>query len=376
MKKGKLLGILLTSAIALGGCADEAAQREVIVEVKESELNIPQMTEVTRGNLQVVQYYDAQVGPRVEQLTFSEEDTFGEFYVQLGDTVQKGDILAAPVMEGKEKEIENKEKELESLIKTYDYKKASLENEIAIAGQELENVYSILETLEYMSPEYTESCKQAGNYHEQRQRLELQLKQLQETHELELPYYRNQLKKLREESEGNMIRAPFDGTIVALAEAEYGDAINRDLYYVALADTSVDYARCENISSSTLKQLDRVLFLKDGQEYEATSIPMDNDYYRETQNNGEKAYLQFELSDENEEVSLGDCGMLKFIFEEKENVLLIPELVLQSSGRDYYVYKDVDGGYEKVMVKIGDTDGINVEIVEGLEEGDVVYVQE
>ena len=41
-----------------------------------------------------------------------------------------------------------------------------------------------------------------------------------------------------------------------------------------------------------------------------------------------------------------------------------------------YVYKDADGKRELVNVTIGISDGIHVEIVEGLEEGDVIYVQE
>lgn len=376
MKRVKWIGILLVSAIALGGCGDTTTQDDVIVELKESALNAPQTTEVIRGDMQIATYCDAQVGPRVEQLTFAEEAAFGEFLVELGDTVKEGDVLATPALGNLEKAVENKEKELENLDKTYEYRKASLENEIAIAKKELENVYSILETLEYYTAEYTETCKQAGNYDEQRQRLELQLKQLKETYELERPHCAGELQKLRDEIEGNLIKAPFDGTIIALASVEYGTAIDRNIYYVAVADTSVAYARCLSVSITVLNQLEKVIFWKDGKEYEAVSIPMDHDYYMATKNNGEDAYSEFLISDPDGEISQGDYGKIKLVTKEKQDVLLLPETAVQSTGGNYYVYKDVGGKYERVSIKVGSKDGINVEILEGLEEGDVVYVQE
>ena len=105
MKTRKLLGILLVSTMTFVGCADRGDVEDIIIEVKDSAMNEPQKVEVKRGDLQVAEYYDVQVGPRIEQLTFAEEGTFGEFCVQLGDTVEAGDIIATPVMENIEKAI-------------------------------------------------------------------------------------------------------------------------------------------------------------------------------------------------------------------------------------------------------------------------------
>jgi len=55
---------------------------------------------------------------------------------------------------------------------------------------------------------------------------------------------------------------------------------------------------------------------------------------------------------------------------------MIPQTALLYSGGTYYVYKDVEGQPQKVIVKTGTRDDIRVEITEGLEEGDLVYVQE
>jgi len=103
---------------------------------------------------------------------------------------------------------------------------------------------------------------------------------------------------------------------------------------------------------------------------------MEYDHYVELKNSGETMYSEFEIVNAGSGVEFGDFGKLKLILEEKQNVLMIPETALQFSGGNYYAYKDVNGESVRTIVKVGSKDGIRVEIKEGLEEGDLVYVQE
>jgi multidrug efflux pump subunit AcrA (membrane-fusion protein) len=170
--------------------------------------------------------------------------------------------------------------------------------------------------------------------------------------------------------------APFDGTVVALADAEYGDYISTGQYYVAVSDSSTLYARCENISTTVLEHLEKIIFWNDGKEYDAVSIPMSQAYHMVTKNNKEDAYSEFSVSDPDGEISYGDYGKIKLVIETKTDVLMVPQTTVRMSGGVYYVYKDVDGKQERVDVTVGDKNDLCVEILEGLEEGDVVYVQE
>lgn len=374
MKIRRVIGMFLLSVMALTGCGQETSQG-TIIELKESSLNRPQKVAVVRGDMCIATYQDAYVGPRVEQLSFAEDGLFGEFHVQLGDVVKKGDILATPATENLEKSIESLEKEIEGYSRTYLYRKASLENNIAIAATRLEQAYAEIDEAHYPSPEFSAACMRAGTYDEQRKRLELELKQLTETYDLELPYKQQKLQKLRKECEGNNIVAPFDGTVIALAETEHGVGISKDLYYVALADTTVSYARCKIVSSTTLNRLQDIFFWKDGKEYRVTAIPMDYDYYMETRNSNEDAYSEFEILSPDEDITMGAYGKMKLVTEYRKDVLMLPETALKLTGGNYYVYKDTDGQYQQIVVKVGAKDGIYAEILEGLEEGDVVYVQ-
>lgn len=377
MKIKRLLALILVSAFVLGGCGgEESVVKKDVVELQESALSAPQVVEVVRGDMQIVTYYDAQIGPKIQQLKFERDGVFGEYHVQIGDAVQKGDVLATPVTDEYEEQIEACEKALEQLQVTYNYNKTSIQNNIAIVKQQMASIYKQLEKLEYGTEEYYQACRDAGERDEELKILTLQLTQLEETYALELPHYEKLLREARKECTGNVIKAPFDGVVVALEDAMYGEGIDSGLYYVALADTSVTYARCEYVSSSKLKQVIGTTLWQDGREYETVPIPLEDALYMQMRNNGEEIYSEFQVVDEAADVQYGDYGKVKLITEEKKDVLMIPQTALLYSAGNYYVYKDVEGQPRKTIVKTGSRDNIRVEITDGLVEGDLVYVQE
>jgi HlyD family secretion protein len=61
--------------------------------------------------------------------------------------------------------------------------------------------------------------------------------------------------------------------------------------------------------------------------------------------------------------------------DQAQNVLIVPESAVQTEGRDSVVevQKD-DGSTEKVVVQTGLSDGTNIEITDGLEEGQTVII--
>ena len=59
--------------------------------------------------------------------------------------------------------------------------------------------------------------------------------------------------------------------------------------------------------------------------------------------------------------------------EKKENVVSVPESALEFEGEDAYVYtKSQDGTYQKTKITTGLSDGVNIEVKDGLNEGDTV----
>jgi HlyD family secretion protein len=70
----------------------------------------------------------------------------------------------------------------------------------------------------------------------------------------------------------------------------------------------------------------------------------------------------------------GMSGNIFIPTEQRENVLLVPATAVQYNGVEYYVLRVRGGKVENREVRIGASDGINSEVLEGLSEGDVVRV--
>ena len=63
----------------------------------------------------------------------------------------------------------------------------------------------------------------------------------------------------------------------------------------------------------------------------------------------------------------------EIVLETASQVLTIPESALEFDGDDTFVYKkNAEGGYERVQVQTGLSDGVDIEIKSGLNQGDKV----
>ena len=59
--------------------------------------------------------------------------------------------------------------------------------------------------------------------------------------------------------------------------------------------------------------------------------------------------------------------------EKADSVLSVPESALEFMKEDAYVYvKQEDGTYKQVKITTGLSDGVNIEVKEGLQEGDII----
>ena len=66
----------------------------------------------------------------------------------------------------------------------------------------------------------------------------------------------------------------------------------------------------------------------------------------------------------------GYSANAEIVLQNAEDVLFVPESVVEFSGDSTFVYKVAGEGYERTAVQTGLSDGIKIEIVSGLEEGD------
>ena len=87
---------------------------------------------------------------------------------------------------------------------------------------------------------------------------------------------------------------------------------------------------------------------------------------------------QFEIraavhSDGTQEIRSGYSANATIVLQSAEDVLAIPESTIEFAGDSTFVYvKNEAGSYDRTAVVTGISDGINIEIKEGLKEGDTV----
>lgn len=68
----------------------------------------------------------------------------------------------------------------------------------------------------------------------------------------------------------------------------------------------------------------------------------------------------------------GYSANAELVLQSADNVLTVPESALEFEGDEVFVYRKSGEEYEKVTIKTGFSDGIYIEVSEGLKEGDVV----
>ena len=373
-KKGILL---LTAALALCmcGCGEPQAGQET-VEVKTVSVNPLQQQQTVTASLKDVkkrEIYEGIISPYVEELSFAQDGIFLEYRVKLGDTVSKGDTLAVTDISAYQKQAESLQKQIDELTRKYLYEIATRDNSLKIYELELEETYKLIDLTEYLQDNYTQLCIQAGNLVSNMDRLELEKKHLTENYELELPYLQEQLRDCQNKLRGNVIKAPFDGTVVDLQPGVSGDRVDKETPMIALADTTRYLAVGTYVTSRDAERAERIYVFLNGEEYEAEYIPMDKKVYSALAAKNLTPYSSFELYPQ-EPLEYGHMVRIVVQQESRQQVLTVPGLAVKQEGSRKYCYRKVGEGREKVYLETGLYDGLNYEVLSGLQEGDEVYI--
>ena len=96
-----------------------------------------------------------------------------------------------------------------------------------------------------------------------------------------------------------------------------------------------------------------------------------------TDSSGNTTYdVTVTISENGETLFQGMTGEITFITRESEEVLYVSNRSIIREGKKSYVKrKDEKGNIEKCEVITGFSDGVNVEILEGLNVGDIVLIE-
>ena len=311
--------------------------------------------------------YESRVLPYVEAVSFEVSGTLDELLAIQGDEGKKGQVLAKLDPERINEQVGSLRDQINNLNTVGGYDDRQKTADIKIAQIELKMMRE--------SGATEEACRVKELDIEI---LETQLKQAQEQRALEIRELERQISKISEGLGDIELTAPFDGRIVWTNNSmqTYGSkhvSANDPIFYIA-DDTRLSI-ESDYMSGHVLNNLERVYALVNGQEYELTYVPYTNEEFARMVRSG-NLKTRFTFVGSTEDLQGGEMAYIIPVKNSRENVLTIPANALFQTYGVSYVKKIVDGEQQRVDVTVGLITDSKVEILSGLQEGDVVYAKE
>ena len=381
----KFACLMLILSVGISGCGSEEVLKE------EEEIALLEPLDSSEGweaaacrNLYDAEVYSSTVLPYTEEYSFGKDVVLDKFLAFPGESVERGEILACADNSALEKEIEKKEEQMLEMEEEFQSYKKETEEALYDKQIRLERLEGVVEWYletepgEQLNPAYAQWEKEYNRYNEEYRtlaldvdRTETQLEHKTQLFELDYEYAGKQLKRMKAELGQGILTSPMEGNVVALVEWGSGSRIGKEKV-IAIGDLSQKLLKCQYINKSIIAGAKDIYALINGKRYEIRYQPIDaQEYARRTAQN-EVIYSVFELTEDAEDVSVGDYAVITVVRDSRENVLSVPESAIHKDAGSSFVYVIKEGESVAVNVETGMSDGVYREILGGIAEGDKV----
>lgn len=280
-------------------------------------------------------------------------ELYGTIYVQPGENVKKGDLLAELDISDYSKSIEAAEDEIGILEENAE----SYEAQAELAGKRQEILLDeksdigrmTMDSAEYIVAEYQENISLT----------KMRIKILEGW----LNYWQTEVEKRR-------IYAGFDGTVSYIKKVSSGNKSFAGAKVISVSDDSValfmastsyaDYFTYGMDMTVTVDKTDFSVKVADPSEYGLK--PLDDEVY-------------FKIISPSYGLSAGDKGTTTITIERHEDVLYIPEDAVDTfDGQTVVFYKNNDGVYDYKKITTGFSADGYIEVIDGLSEGESLII--
>ncbi len=193
---------------------------------------------------------------------------------------------------------------------------------------------------------------------------------------LELEQARLDIQDLENQIASARLVAPFDGQILSL-NIEAGDAVQAYSTVGVLADpTRLEITAelsSDELSQMALNQQARItLRNRPGETFNGTVRQLPYPYGGTTVDTGDDTAVHVSIEGQ-VDLALGELATVSIILQEKDNVLWLPPAAIRTyQGRTFVVVQNPDGTQRRVDLLLGITTDERVEIIAGLEAGQIV----
>ncbi|MBQ9142429.1 MAG: biotin/lipoyl-binding protein [Lachnospiraceae bacterium] len=357
-KKHALLSLLF--CLSLVGCQEqETIDKEVeIQEQVTSEISY-ELTQVSKGRIEQVMMLKCTYTETEElEIAFEiDKELITDVYVEKGDSVEKGELIASVDVEATEAKLK-------------DLKHQLAKNELKLK-QTIEKRDFELEQADIWFSYTAMTQADKENTEQEKVNITQSFAKSIQSYEDTIHFQKKRIQEYEEYIEKGTLTAPMDGTISWVKADLEGS--------MTTADTPI--ARIYNPDSKLYysENIEAIPYLEEGKEYtivcglgkaqrEYTVMPAKMDEWGE--------YIYFKLLDEEYDPNIIVLGKVTLVTDAKENALCIDDNAIHSSGEEYYVYTLDENNVRRMQfVELGLQGAEIVEIVSGLSEGDRVIIK-
>lgn len=360
-KKPRFLFLLLLMPFLLSGCSLLPAEEEI--HTAPLLRTVPPLSfeteTVQRGDLiKTVKISCKYVPVQSVGLSFPiSGEYFDKIFVQAGDHVQAGQLLAQLELGDIEAQIAAIRSAMEEIGMRADNlgRKYQLAHERCEILHQGENDAARAQAFSQLESEY---AAQEQSYADQMYLQQLQLSQLEE--------------KLK----ARQIFAPFEGTITFAKKLADGEKSQARISVITLVDSATTLFRCDTKYWPYFQPGDCHQIEVGGEKLEAIvtdEAALGLEAKEKLPDKSANIYLM--LREPNFELEEGDYGYLTLILDQRPNALHVSEAAVSHAGEQAIVYYlRPDGVKAYKPIETGITVGDRVEVISGLDEGEQIIV--
>ncbi len=361
MKKVCTLFLSGVLACSMGGCSllpkeEELPMAPILVEAETEEYTV---ATVARGDVRIEEIVRANYVPSAsEKLSFRiGDEVVSKVYVQVGDTVEAGDVLAELDVTNQKDQLRVQQERIDDLYlqlehlyesEQLDLSKAQLADEQAAES----GIVDWTSQMDAVLGQYEDQARQIRN---------------------SIQVAEKRLAELQREVDERQLIASIDGTVTYLYEFQDGERAEEGRSVLTLSDMSQALFEVYSENGSLLEFGETYMLTSNETEYEVVARSAEE--LAEEGIDVKEGHVYLKMKTPDPAIEQGASGSVHVILEESLSTLWVPAKAVREIRGKYVVYCLNEEGFREMReVTLGVQNGKNTEILTGVEENEIIVV--
>lgn len=365
----RFVGLCMAAVLLLAGCGEtETAE---VPELNNAVGVDMDTEEVVTMDLSGVTSFSAQIVPTIEGLSFLSSGSIDSLKVSVGDKVKKGQLLAT--LSGSSGKVKSLKSEIKALKEQYEGANDQSGLDIEMLEENLKELQKKYRA-EKNSSTKKKLKKQIAGAQMDIKIAEEKLKQQKEIQQLELSQKKRDLAEAEENTKHNKLYSTINGEVIGTTGGT-GYMVQGGNVAIQVANMEKPRLKTTYVSSTKIAKAGSCIAVIDGKEYEVVAEEQELSRM-EIEQGTHPDYTWFDFVDDKVDAAVGKSASIELHTDSVQNALVVPVNAVFGTGTEKYVYLVNGDAKTKTTVTTGTETDAYIQIVTGVKEGDVVYVED